>query len=356
MNLDSQAIYKKLDKDFVADSIATLPDQIRQVLQDARLIKIPKEYSEINKVVLAGMGGSNLGIRILRQAFSDQIKVPINISAGYGVPKYVDENTLYIISSYSGSTEEPLSTYKEAKKRGAKIIAITDNTDGRLNKLMLKENIPGYIFNPKENPSNQPRMGLGYSVFGLAVMLAKAGVIKINVKEIEGIIDFLEINSRRLSPMSPSSRNVAKKSALKVKDKAPILVGAEFLSGNLHVLRNQINENAKTFASYLIVPEANHYAMEGLTNPTSNKDSLVFVFFDSEHYSERVKKRLRLTIQVVKKNNIEVVKINMKDKSKRAQCFEMLQVGAWLSYYMGISYGVDPVSIPWVDWFKKQLK
>lgn len=357
MNLDNKEVYKKLDKHSVADSIATLPDQMRQVLDEARLIKIPKEYSRANKIVLAGMGGSNLGIRILRQAFSDQIKVPININAGYGVPKYVDKDTLYIISSYSGTTEEPLSTYNEAKKRGAMIMAISeDSPESKLKKIILRDDIPGYIFKPEQNLSNQPRFGLGYSIMGIAVMLAKAGIIKIDVKETGKIIDFLEINSRKLSPNSPTVRNQAKKLALALEGKSPILVGAEFLSGNLHVIRNQINETAKSFSSYLILPELNHYAMEGLVNPKTNSKNLQFVFFNSSFYGARIQKRLKLTEKVVKQNKIETIKLDLKATTKKAQCFELLQFGSWLSYYMGIMYKVDPASVPWVDWFKKQLK
>ncbi len=355
--LDNQNIYKKLDKHFVSDSIETLPDQIRQVMSEANLIKIPKGYSKINKVVLVGMGGSNLGIRIIRNAFADQIKVPINISAGYGVPKYVDKNTLYIISSYSGTTEEPLSTYLEAKKRGAKIIAITeDSPSSKLKKIMFKDDVPGYVFKPQQNPSGQPRMGLGYSIMGIAVMLAKAGVIKIDAKEIKDIIDLLEINSRKLSIRRLSTNNIAKKTAIKLQNRTPLYVGAEHLSGNLHVFRNQTNENAKSFASYLILPDMNHYALEGLVNPATNKKNLIFLFFDSKLYKPRVQKRLKLSMDVAKKNGIETLKIELKAKTKKAQCFELLQYGTWISYYLGIIYKVDPVSIPWVDWFKKQLK
>jgi glucose/mannose-6-phosphate isomerase len=357
MNLDNQNNYKKLDKQFVGKSIELLPDQMRQVLSDARLIKIPKEYSKINKVVLAGMGGSNLGIRIMRQAFAEQIKVPININAGYGVPNYVDENTLYIISSYSGTTEEPLSTYHKAKKKGAKIIAITENIpESKLRKIMIRDDVPGYTFEPEQNPSGQPRLGLGYSIFGIAVMLAKAGVINVNVKEMEKIIDLLEINSRKLRVSSPSTQNIAKKTAIKLNKKTPILIGAEFLSGNLHTMRNQINETAKTFSSYLILPDLNHYAMEGLQYPSNNKKNLQFVFFNSNLYSSRIQERLQLTKKVVRKNGVEVLDIKLKAKTKKAQCFELLQFGSWMSFYMGIMYGINPVSVPWVDWFKRELK
>jgi len=128
MALDDLKLYKKLDTGRVAESLEFLPDQVRQVLDDARLIKIPREYSNIKNITINGMGGSNLGARIIKAVYSDKIKVPISITPGYRIPAHVNKDTLYIMSSYSGTTEEPLSVYKEVKKRGAKIRTITENS------------------------------------------------------------------------------------------------------------------------------------------------------------------------------------------------------------------------------------
>lgn len=356
MNLDNLQKIKELDTGQVAESISLLPDQVRQVLHEARLIKVPQEYGKVTQVVVNGMGGSNIGARIIKSAFSDQIKAPISIAPGYQVPAHVNKNTLYIISSYSGSTEEPLSVYKEVKKRGAKIMAITSYGKGKLGKLMIKDNIPGYIFKPKFNPSDQPRLGLGYTLFGIAVMLAKAGLFKIQAKEIEDIIANLEIWDRKLRPIIKTQNNKAKQLAMKLCGKVPTLIAAEFLIGNIKALRNQMSENSKHFPNYLTLPDLNHFAMEGLAYPASNKRTLIFVFFDSKLYHPRIQKRSQLTKQVVRKNNIEIVEHTLRGETKLTQSFEMLQFGTWITYYLGMLNGVDPVNIPWVDWFKKELK
>lgn len=356
MNLDSVKKLHKMDKNCIAKSIEFFPDQIRQVLDDAELIKIPRDYGRCTNIVLSGMGGSNLGMRIVRDIFSKQIKVPILITPGYEVPAFVDSKTLYILSSYSGNTEETLSVYQEAKKRKAKIAAVTmDNPNNKLLKLMLKEDIPGYIFKPIYNPSNQPRLGIDYSGFGLAVILAKAGLLKMGVHKIRDVIDKMEIWSRLYKEEEPVYMNKTKKMAEKMMGRIPVLVAGEFLEGNLHTLRNQINENAKQFATYLVLPDLNHYAMEGLMYPEENKDNLVFIFFDSELYHPRIKKRAELTKQVVKKNGIPVFSLKLVGENKIEQGFEMLLIGSWISFYMAALNDVDPSIIPWVDWFKKQL-
>ncbi len=357
MNLDNQNLYKKLDTGRVADSIELLPDQVRQVLDDARLIKIPREYAKISNIVINGMGGSNLGARIIKAVYSDKIKAPISITPGYRVPAHVNKDTLYIISSYSGTTEEPLNVYIEIKKRGAKIMAITENSPkSKLKKLMIKDNVPGYIFKPEYNPSGQPRMALGYSIFGLMTLLAKTGLFKIEIKEIKNIIAAMEIRSRKLMTTGKTNINQAKKIALALHNKIPVLIGAEFISGNLHAMRNQINESAKQFAEYLSAPDLNHHAMEGLSFPNSNKNNLTFLFLNSSFYHPRVQKRMKLTEQVIKKNKIKTLSYSLKGQNKLAQAFEVLQLGSWISYYLGILNQVNPVTIPWVDWFKKQLK
>ncbi|MCK5061256.1 hypothetical protein KAR28_01760 [Candidatus Parcubacteria bacterium] len=356
MNLDSKKQFEKLDPHFVGKSIEYLPDQMRQVLKDSRLIKIPREYSQTSHIVVNGMGGSNIGSRIIKEAFHDQITKPLMIEPGYRVPAYVGKNTLYIISSYSGTTEEPLSTYRTAKKQGAKIMAITENSPkSKLLKLMLKENIPGVIFKPEYNPSNQPRMGLGYSIFGQLILIAKSGALTLKIKEMEEIISRLELWTRKLRVESFTKQNPAKKIALQLANKRPTIVAAEFLKGNIKALRNQMSESSKHLPNFLEIPELNHYAMEGLAYPVSRKKDSIFLFFDSGLYHPRIILRTAMTKQVIKKNKIAIISHGLKGKNKHLQSFELLQLGTWISYYLGIINQVDPIKIPYVDWFKEQL-
>jgi glucose/mannose-6-phosphate isomerase len=356
MILDNPKIYKKYDTGRVAESIGCLPDQIRQVLDDSVLVKIPSEYSRVKNIVINGMGGSSLGARILKEIFSDQLGVPISITSGYFVPAYVKRDTLYILSSYSGQTEETLSVYKEVRRRKAKIMAITEKGKGQLGKMMVRDNIPGYVFRPNQNPSNQPRLGVGYMIFGLMVLLAKTGIYKIQASEIKDIIGKMIVKNKELRPESPTRENAAKRIAEHLHGKIPVLVGAEFLTGNLHALRNQLCETSKNFADYLILPDLNHFAMEGLSYPKNGAKPLAFLFFDSALYHPRVQKRSELTKEVVKKNKIKVISYKLSGRSKVEQSFKLLQFGSWITFYLGILNKVNPVEVPWVDWFKKKLK
>ena len=147
----------------------------------------------------------------------------------------------------------------------------------------------------------------------------------------------------------------SKRAALKLYGKISVIVGAEFLVGNLKILRNQFNETSKNFAAYLELPDMNHFALESLANPKKNSNNLIFLFMDSDLYHPRVIKRSALTKQIVKKNNLEYIEHKLSGASKLEQAFEMLQFGSWVTYYLAMLNNVNPVEIPWVDWFKKEL-
>ena len=355
MNLNNLKQIEKLDQGKVAESIASLPQQIADVLKQAEGFVLPESFKQIDRVVINGMGGSNLGARIISSVFKDEARVPVMIEPGYQVPGCVNDKTLYIISSYSGTTEEPLSTLAEVKERGAKIVGLTEEGKGsKLAKILKEAGLPVLTFNSSENPSGQPRLGVGYAIFALLALLAQAGVIEIDQQEIAAIIAALAKNNKLLG-LKTGASNPAKQVAKKLFGREVILVGAEFLEGNLHAWRNQFCETSKNFASYLVLPELNHYALEGLAHPQQNKQDLIFVFLASALYRPRIKKRSALTQEIVGKNRIKSVEITLKGKTKLAQAAEALQLGSWITFYLAMLNEVNPVSIKWVDYFKKRL-
>ena len=337
------------------ESLNALPDQIAEILALGQNLNLPADYRQINKVVVSGMGGSNLGARLIASIFNQELKVPIIISADYDIPGFVDEQTLFILSSYSGSTEETLASYAPAKARGAKCLVITAH--GLHNPLLTlaeSEALPILAFTPNFNPSNQPRLAVGYSCFALSAVLDKLGIISLDSSALELALKKMRVWGEMLLP--DKIDNDAARIAGGIKERQIVLVAGDFLTGNLHTLRNQINENAKNFASYLVLPDLNHHAMEGLDKPDSNHEDIIFIFFDSQLYSDKVQLRSKLTKQVVAKNNIAFADIQLLGATKLEQALEVLQLGAWVTLYLALENEVNPLAIPWVDWFKGELK
>ncbi len=341
----------KLDSQQLLSSIEVLHKQIADAWSTTNSMEFPEEYKKAKKIVWFGMGGSQLGIDFIKSVYLDQLTVPVEIVNDYHIPAIVDEDTLVVLSSYSGTTEEVVTVSKEILSRTKMVMVIT--TGGDLEQFASDNSLPAYIFNPVHNPSNQPRMAVGYSVAGTMGAFAAMGYIKVTQKEIDGVVAHVDSMNAAFGADNEDN-NTAKKLATQMNDVVPIMISSEFLQGAAHVMTNQINENGKQFAVRFPIPEMNHHLIEGLVFPADNKPLMVFL--QSSLYHERNQVRHRVTEGVAKDNGLTTAMINMRGESRLQQAFELLLFGSYVSLYRAILNGTDPSPIPNVDLLKEELK
>lgn len=349
--LDSRDKIKELDKSNLLSSVEALGDQILDALEQTKSIVIPDSYKTIKNVVVSGMGGSALGSHVIKAVFKSELKVPFEVVSHYDLPSYVNSDTLVLLSSYSGTTEETLSGAEQAKKLGAKIMVIT--AGGKLAEMAKENNWPIYLINPNYNPCNQPRMSIGYGIASQLALFAKAGIIA----DQSALLTTIAGNLKKMLPLlSPESENSpAKTLAFSAFDKHIVLVGAEHLVGAAHVVNNQLNENAKVLTSEWHLPELNHHYMEALSFPKLAKDTTMFLLFNSALYSPRLQKRVLITKDLLEQKGYEAHSLLATTETKLEQVFEMIQIGEFVGAYLPILYGIDPSPIPNVDWFKSEM-
>ena len=354
MLLDDKDKILQLDSKNMLGSIQLLGKQVEEVLAEAKKVKIPAAYKKVNNIAVLGMGGSALGTHLIKSVFFGSLKIPVEIVNGYLAPEFVSEKSLVIASSYSGSTEEIINAVADAKKRKAKIMAIASG--GKLADWAKQNKIPALIFTTKNNPCGSPRMGLGYSIFGQITLLANAGILKLSSTEIKNVLQTISKCNLLFGIDNPEEKNPAKQLAISMIDKSVWYAASEHLAGNAHIAANQMNENAKRFGGYFIVPEMNHHLMEGLLFPENNNQSIQFLLLESGLYDERVQKRYEITKQILDKNNIGNVSYACREKNKFLQACEALVLFSYVSFYSAMLQGIDPTAIPVVDFFKEQLK
>ena len=351
--LDSLEQIKKLDKSDIYGSVIKLPQQCLHAWEDTQSFQVPDSYKKINKIVTTGMGGSGLGARIIESVYGPSLKYPLTRINDYDLPAWADKNTLVICSSFSGTTEEAVSTVRQAQKKGCRWMAI--GTGGDLIKLAQKHQVPFYQINPTYNPSKQPRMAIGYSVIGQLVMASRAGLIPLTEADINQLVSVMNKVIDKNKQSVPTATNPAKKLAKKLVQKEVIFAAARHLTGAGHTAKNQMNENSKNLSHRHDIPELNHHLMEGLKFPDVNKKDLVFLFLNSKLYPKRIQQRLTITQAVVKKNQVKTVSWNATANSKLGQTFEFIQFCAFVNHYLAMLYHLNPAPVPWVDYFKTKL-
>lgn len=344
VNLDDAEEIKKIDSKDAVGSTDLLPQQLKQAWDEVDQLRIQK-VSDVKNIIFCGMGASIYGALVLKALCGNDLPYPMETISDYHLPKYADKNTLIVLTSYSGTTEEVLSCASEAKDRNCRMLILTHG--GPLAEFAKDNDISSYIFDGKLNPCGVPRYGNGYTVVGLLALLQKAGVIDIDNGEILSAID-------KISQKKEKIRQKAKNDAELFREKVPVIFAAEHLSGNAQILRNQFNETSKTFSAFYLIPDLNHHLMEGLAFPKNS--NLLFTFLDSHNYSSKIQTRVKLTREVVLKNNQQIHDYKASGANKIEDFLEIMVYGAYLTLFLGLLHGQDPAPNPWVDYFKAELK
>lgn len=352
--LDNLETIKKYNPSKSVESIDSLPDQLNRSWQGARGIKMPKNYRKVKNVIVCGMGGSNLASELIRSIYKGQINLPFVLVRGYDLPKFANKDSLVLVVSYSGNTEETVSCLKQAVVRKTKTFCLASG--GNVISLAKKNKLPFYQISRKLNPSGQPRYGLGSQLGAMLAILNKLRIIKVDKKDIEDTIDYLEIVNKLFATERSSGKNLAKSMAKDFFGFTPFIVSADFLAANSHILANQINESAKNLAVPYLIPELNHHLMEGLALPLTVTGKVKFLFFSSEQYPALIRKRFAVTQKVLKKQKISFAEYSINGDSRMMAALEILLFGSWFSFYLAVLNKQKPAQIPWVDYFKAEMK
>ncbi len=195
--LDDMKKISEIDKSDMLGTVAKFPEQIKEakdIVESASL----SSFFKINNIVISGMGGSSITGDIVQTLFRDKIDIPIFVTRQYDLPKWVNKETLVISQSYSGNTEETLSTFKHAYQKRSKIIGISSG--GKLQEYCEKREAP-HIKIPTGFP---PRAATGYILFSALYALKKIGIFHIDldseIKETISITDEFRNHNKKEIP------------------------------------------------------------------------------------------------------------------------------------------------------------
>lgn len=352
-SLDDIAAMNKLDPSGVLASTGMFADQCEDAWKASRAVAFPDAYKNVDNVVVCGMGGSRFTPKTIKELYRDRITKPYEIVEDYTLPSYVNEKTLVVLSSFSGTTEEVMSCGKEAIAKGAKLTGVV--AGGPIGAMLTEKKLPAYIFDPKFNPCGQPRIGGGYLLMGHLGILSALGLVDVSDKEVAEAVAFARAKAKELGADVETNSNPAKELAVFLKDRHPFIITAEFLKGFGNGFANQINETAKMISDYRYISELNHHLMEGLKRPDTLHQNAVFVFITSSFYSKQIARRFAITREVVEKQNVATHEVPLTGTSKLAQTLEAFTISGYTTFYMAMLYDTDPVAIPWVTYFKEQL-
>lgn len=333
---------KKYDPTFQFD---VLKNSWKQV-EYAESIEFNFKLKKVNSVIVCGMGGSAISGDLLRNTAVREINVPYFVNRSYSLPSFAGPGTLVIISSYSGNTEESISVLKEALDRKCSIICIT--TGGTISKFAEEHKLPCI----KLKSGLQPRYALGQSFFTLLRLMEYAGIIS---PQKDFISEVKNLWGKRADEYSLED-NAAINYAGQLVGFIPVIYSAiDFTDAVGYRFKCQLNENSKIHCFHNVIPEMNHNEIIGWESFNQKDFRTKIINLIDKKYPEQVMKRFRITSGLISSKDTEIINLESDLENFKIRLFDLIYLTDWITYYLAVLRGFDPVEIDYINMLKKRL-
>jgi glucose/mannose-6-phosphate isomerase len=349
--LDDVAALKKVDRSGMALMIGGLPD-VMASLSSRPDPKVAFD-GQVTGLIFSGMGGSAIGGDVIRSWLGPITKLPIYVNRGYGIPAFADGSTVFIAVSFSGNTEETLSAFDEALKRGCKVVALSSG--GRLKDRADEAGVP---FLKIEAPAGTvPRAALGHMLVPMAKLMAALGLADVK-DELGETVSVLKRLSGQLGPKVEWEANESKGIATKVHGTIPVIHGHGILEVAALRWKTQLNENSKVLAWADMLPEMDHNSIVGWSgDPTvQNHSSIILRDRISEDQEPRMRKRIEATRMVGWAKAGRVIDVSSEGEGVLARIMSTIYKGDFASLYLAILRRVDPTPVDVIEGLKERLR
>jgi len=305
------------------DIVKKFPEQVEDALKMD--IDVDIDFKRVERIVVAGMGGSAISGDILSH-FST---IPFHVVRDYLPPSFIDGETLLIAVSYSGNTEETLSCFSLASGKCQHVAITTGGKLGNMAENLIK--IPSGM---------QPRAAIAYLLFPMAKMLSEGGFMNI---DFEDAIYLLKSNRDKIDEMAREISNGM--------EGIPIIYGYGVMGSIAKRWRQQFNENAKMHAFDFSLPECNHNELEAWEG---SDEKFTCIFLREEKEKERIKERFEFMKREYEKK-ARVIEIYAPGKNPFSRAIYHMHTGDLASIYMAERNGVDAEPVNLIMKLKKVL-
>ena len=326
---DSQKMYKIYDKwpNIAQQSFETVQESIY--------------FENIDHIVFVGMGGSG-AIGDLFSSILSKSDVHISLIKGYLLPKTVDKNTLVIVTSVSGNTDESLTVLNSAKKIDCNLIAFSSG--GKMKQFCEDNQI---IF--REIPVlHSPRTSL--INFTYTILKILNSILPIEEKEIIESFEQLEIVRKQIGSHNLSNSNPAITLAKWITG-IPNIYYPHGLESAAIRFKSSLQENSKTHVILEDIIEACH---NGIVAWEKSSEIQPVLLQGKDDYI-KTKERFDIIKDFFKKNEIDFKEINSVSGNILTKTICLIYILDYTSIYKAVLSKIDPSPVSSIDYIKSRL-
>lgn len=335
--LDRTLVDARIDGDPMIRAVRGLPDHFDLGWRAAA--DVARGFAgAVDRVVVCGLGGSAFPADLVRVA----VDAPLAVSRDYAVRAPIDGRTLVVASSFSGNTEETLAAFEDARRRGARLVALTGG--GRLAARAADLGVP-VIRLERPFPGFQPRAATGMFVGALGRVLEDAGLTSGFAKTLAGLAERI----RGLTDVETRATPLAEA----LHGRIPIVLATAPLARSAaRIIKIKLNENAKIAAFWSAIPEFNHNELVGFTRPHGPFSAVIL---RDPTCAPRMARRVEMTARTLADSGVPVHPIELPSAPPIEQAFAALYLFDFVSCRLALQAGIDPNPVALIESFKASL-
>lgn len=348
ITLDDPRVIHGIDVADMVGQVREIPRQLALARRVAASVDLPATHRDVDAICVLAMGGSAIGAELVAGIAGDRLRVPLVIHRDYGLPTWTSERTLVIAASQSGETVETVSGAAEAHARGLPLVVIS--TGGKLGAAATRDGTPYLRY---EWPG-QPRAAVGFGVGLVHELLARTGLMS-DPDPLGPAVETLEGLLERNAPSVETDASAAKQLAWSIFGRIPVIYGAGLMAPVARRWKTQMNENAKAWATYEPMPEANHNAIEGSLNPRELSDGLYVVELRDPTEAPEIAARYAVVNELLGERATNRSVVWAEGPSRLARVLSAVAFGDLVSVYLAILYQTDPTPVTLLAMLKQRL-
>ena len=242
-----------------------------------------------------------------------------------------------------------MSLFEQARQRGCQVLALTGG-----GKLQEAAQAIGAVVMPIHYAA-QRQAALGWSLAALlniATRLQWSHDFTIDVEEAAHVLQEWCVE---LGAASPVAKNLAKRQAGQLMGREVIVFGAGYFAEVARRWKEQLNETAKAWAAWEVLPDADHNSLAGMEWPDGFTSKVMALFLTGPVDHPRNAQRVELTRQAYMMSGCNTDLLLARGAKPLAQVLSLVLLGDFVSFYLALLYSAEPAQVPVVAEFKALL-
>ena len=347
--LDDQDGMQIVDRRNVRRLVRELPEQCETALGIGRSIAIEPLSVAPNVVLFSGVGDSALAGDMAAAVLAEDIGAPVVSDHGSRLPACVGEQSLVIVTDYSGRSQAVLRNYREAKSRGATVVCLSGG--GRLAEMAARDGTK-IVRIPSDQPS---RFAIGYLFVPLVAIIESLGLVSGSVEKLSYGIRLMKNVRESIRVDTPTARNLAKQLAGAFLDKTPVIYGVSgYRACVANRWRSQIAANSKAPAISALFPDLADGEISAWDAEGRSPANPVFVFL-TDPLDKATEIRALMGAAKDRLDKLGVIEVEMNGSTTVQRMLHGIYLGDFVSYYLAMLYETDPEITESVACIRSQL-